>query len=520
MERTRIRKTWGALLLALCLMLSGCGEQLDLEADDEEDIAPWQTTDEETEEELGEPGLTSFALAYHDRQTLDPMTCRDGAQLQLTALLYEPLFQLDEGFRPQPLLCSDYSVSEDGLVYTLVIRQGVTFSDGSILKASDAAASLRRAMGSERYGNRLRDVRQVTVRGEWEVVLTLSRPNWNLAALLDIPVVKGASDGDTAPAGTGPYLFITSSEGAYLSANPDWWQGRELPLERIELMDAKDTDTVLYLFTSRETHVYATDLTQGSAALSGSLDAVEVPTATLQFIGINARRGVLQDQALRQALWAGTPRETVVEGYLSSHALPAQFPISPLADGYPDALEAEYSLDSYHQALTVPGEGGETPGERTVTLLVNGDNATKTAIAQYLAQSLSLEGVLRVEVEALAWSEYLQALADGDFDLYYGEVRLTCDWDVSELIGTGGSLNYGGWSSEETDHWLEAFRNGESGQFGLYRHLQETVPLIPVCFKNDSILTHSGTVEGIEAAAANIFLNFPDWTIHMAASEK
>ena len=517
MREKRLRWLW--LLLAVCLALSGCGGQLPMELDEGEDKTPWQEAEEEQSgEENTDPGIDHFALAYHEGQTLDPITCSDGAQLQLTTLLYEPLFRLDGSFHPQQVLCTGYSVSEDGLVYTLTIRQGVAFSDGSTLGADDAAESLRRAMASERYGSRLNGIRKVAARGSDTLVITLSRPNSRLTALLDIPVVKAGSEENGVPAGTGPYLFITSSEGAYLSANPDWWQGKTLPLERIELVDAKDSDTVLYLFTSREVQVYATDLTQGGGALSGSLDTTEIPTATMQFLGINVRSTALQDQGLRQALQLGIPRETVVEGYLSSHALPAQFPISPVAAGYPAQLEAEYSLETYRQALAALWSGAERESAE-LTLLVNGDSPSKTAIAQYLAQSLSVEGMCQVSVEALAWTEYLQALASGDFDLYYGEVRLTADWDISALIGTGGALNYGGWSATDTDAMLEACRaGGEGAEQNLYQHLREAVPLIPICFKNDSLLTHSGTVENEQPTAADIFYNFPDWRIYLSQS--
>ena len=96
-------------------------------------------------------------------------------------------------------------------------------------------------------------------------------------------------------------------------------------------------------------------------------------------------------------------------------------------------------------------------------------------------------------------------------------MRLSADWDAGDLIETGGALNYGGWSAPDTDAMLEACRTGgESAERGLYQHLQEAVPLIPVCFKSDSLLTHSGVVENAAPTAANIFYNFPDWTIHLA----
>ena len=515
----RRARRWAALGLSVCLALAGCGAPLDLSVDDGEDLPPWQAAEENKGENESAAGITSFALAYDAGQTLDPMQCGDGAQLQLTSLLYETLFQLDETFQPQPLLCSGYTVSEDGLEYTLTLREGVTFSDGSLLEAGDAVDALRRAMDSQRFGSRLSDIRQVSER-DGAVVITLSQPNSRLPALLDIPVAKLSSAEGAPPMGTGPYLLVTSGEGAYLAENPDWWQGLELPLERIELVDAKDSETVLYLFTSREVHLYASDLTQGNTVLSGRLETMDIPTATMQFIGINVRHPALQDQGVRRALGQGIPRETVAEGYLSGHALPAQFPVSPAAADYPGDLETAYSLETYRQAVAALW-GEEERQAVELTLLVNGDNSSKTAIARYLAQSLSVDGMIQVTVEALPWAEYLQSLESGDFDLYYGEVRLSADWDAGDLIGTGGALNYGGWSAPDTDAMLEACRTGGAQELRtLCQHVKEAVPLLPVCFKSDSLLTHSGTVEHASPTSANIFYRFSDWIIHLSRPEQ
>lgn len=507
-----MRKTYGLLsvLVALCLLLSGCGQGGTTE-EPMEDVTPWDQGDTQQEDEPRRQELTSFALAYQQGQSLNPLTCSEGIQLQLSMLLYEPLFQLDTAFTPQSMLCESAQVSSDYLTYTLNIRQGVLFSDGSLLEADDVVDTLRRAMTSQRYGNRLRDVQQVRRQGDSQVVVTLKEPNCDFLALLDIPVVKSGTEEDLVPVGTGPYLLVTAGDGAYLTANPDWWQHRQLPLERIELIRAKDNDTAMYLFTSWETAVYATDLTDSAKPLTGSLDTVDAPTAIMQYVGINVRRTALQDMNLRQILGQGVSRETVVEGYLSGHGQEAQFPVSPLTEAYPAQLDQTYSVETYRQLAD------SLEREVHLKLLVNGDNSFKTTIANYLAESWTA-GKVTVTVEALPWAEYLEALERGDFDLYYGEVRLTADWDVSQLVGTGGALNYGGWSNEITDSLLTNFnaRDLSGDRLALYRHLQEQVPIITVCFKTTSLLTHSETVENAQPTAGNIFQNFPEWEIHVS----
>ena len=289
------RNKWIALLLALALLLTGCGGEEELPGEED---TPWYSGEEETPEtEEEENRLSAFCLACHYGETLDPVTCGEGVQQQLGGLLYEPLFALDEQFQPQPVLCERYDVLDEGMTYILHIRSGVRFSDGSELTAADVAATLRRCLTSERYANRLSDVRSVTsgvrsvtAQGTNTVQLQLYRPNMSLAALLDIPIVKAGTESSAVPAGTGPYLCITDGDAVCLRRNGDWWQQKPLPVEEIPLLDAKDGDTVQYLFTSREVHAYAIDLAGSTAVLTGSFDYVDAPTAVMQYIGVNIDR--------------------------------------------------------------------------------------------------------------------------------------------------------------------------------------------------------------------------------------
>lgn len=504
-----------ACLLAL-LALAGCSGQRELDTLDppEEDFSSFQDSDEVKETDLPQV----FSLAYHKDQSLDPITCGEGLPLELTALLYEPLFQLDETFTPVPLLCQDYSWDPEGTALTLSVRQDVTFSDGSSLTSRDVAETLRRAAASERYGYRLRSVTGITNNSRTgTVTITLSAPNRDLPALLDIPIVKYGSENRQVPVGTGPYLFVSGSDEAFLAANSAWWEGKSLPVDRIPLVHAKDQETAGNLFVSHQVELLTVDPTAGPEFSTGKTAVAERPTAIMEFIGFNTREGRLfSSAAVRSAFSLGLQRDMLVNAFLSDHALAAQFPISPLSPLYPSDLESGYSYEDTLSALRAAGL--DTGTSRQLTLLVNSGNNNRIAAAQFLAKSMSLLDV-SITVEALAWEEYLARLEAGEFDLYLGEVRLTADWDVSDLISSGGSLNYGGYANESTDFLLTSLaarEDRESAAAALGTHLLTQCPIAPLCFRSVTVLTHPEVVEGISPAPGNTFYDLASWTIHLA----
>lgn len=495
-------------LLALPVLLTGCWQE----------ELPEQNTGltQPGEEAPAEPRSilpAAFSLPYAPDRTLDPVTCADGMQQVVGSLLYEGLFRLDGQLEPQPLLCSDYTYDPVAYTYVFTLRPGVTFSDGSPLTGADAAATLDRARTSDRYRERLAQVAAVSV-GEGAVTVTLSGPNAAFPALLDIPIVKAGTEDDPAPLGTGPYRLETREGGAVLTGSAGWWQGDPLPVETIGLVEAADREAMLYRFTSHDVQLITADLIgTDPIGATGNVSYQDAATTTLQFIGVNAQRPPLDDPAVRRLLGAGINRTSVVGAFLSGHAAAAQFPVSPVSPLYPADLEDRYSLDAFTAALSASGYAAERP----LTLLVNEENPFKVSVAEHIASGLTAGGVA-VETRVLPWADYAAALAAGNFDLYYGEVKLTADWDLTRLLSTGGALNYGGWSDPRTDQLLAncaSATDRAAAIRALCAHLKDQAPLLPVCFKSTSVLMQADVLEGLSPTMAEPFYDLAACTIHL-----
>lgn len=505
-----------ALLLALLLAgLCGCTswDEADYINDPLSELQQYYQPQEEDD-----PALTAFVLPYRSGETADPITCRDGMQLTLSALLYEPLYRLTPDFKPEAVLALRDSFDPVSFTYTVTLRGGLHFSDGSIVTAQDVAATLLRARQSPRYAARLADVTDIRAVDSATVQIHLAQDRQGFAALLDIPIVKAGTESAAFPTGSGPYVKAANS--STLLPNTYWQGAGTLPFQEIGLLACKSEEAAAYAFSSHDVHLLACDLTgtaRDVASTSGS--STDADTTIFQFLGFNMNRRLFQDEAMRLAVGMAVDRSAIVSAYLMEHGTATQFPVHPASSLYPTALEHAYTADDCAAAMA---ELDMADGKDIyhLTLLVNSENSFKVAAAQEIAQSLS-QYDLDVTVNALPWEAYLSALEDGRFDLYYGECKLTADWDVSPLLATGGSLNYGGWADPTTDTQLAACRSADdthraAAMEALCGRLQAQMPIVPICFKRTSVLLPYDAVEGVTPTAADPFYGLTHWVVHWA----
>ena len=503
-----------ALLLSAALLLTACGQDIpepppeEIQVDDSaqiyEEPAPSQRLPE------------SFSLPYDPAVTLDPLTCPDGPHQTIGALLYEGLFALDESLQPQKVLCADFSCDETKTVWTFRLRDDAIFSDGSQLTATDAAASLNRARETDRYRARLSKVTAITA-DENAVTITLASPNASFPALLDIPIVKTTKN-NAVPLGTAPYCFADTDDGAMLIASP--YRQADLPVDEIQLSPCSGSTALEYQFSSHRIQMMTADLTaQDAYQPEGSVQIHDADTTVLQFIGFNTANPLFASPELRHALGLGIDRQLLVSAHLAGHGTATQSPVSPAALQYPETLDIVYSETAFLDAMTHAGYNSGNAYQ--VTLLVNGDNPFKVSAARYIANALSVCDI-QISVNALPWAEYCSALETGAFDLYYGEARLTADWDLSALVAAGGVLNYGNYANDGMNFLLAQYAAAEDTADALRmlcRYLQAQAPILPLCFKATSVLTESGIVEGLSPTAANPFHSLSGITVHWASND-
>ena len=197
--------------------------------------------------------------------SLDPLRATTYVSFSVLQTIYDPLFDLDEKGEVIPNLATGYEVSDDGLVYTVQLEQGVSFQDGTPFDAAAVVTNFDRvrdpANGCSCLGE-LGVLEEVEAIDDSTVRFTLSRPHAGFpvmvlggaAGLMGSPRAIEENDGDLAkdPVGTGP--FVLDQEVPDNSVRVKAWDEYRDPerpyLDSVEFRVISDSDSRYSSLTS------------------------------------------------------------------------------------------------------------------------------------------------------------------------------------------------------------------------------------------------------------------------------
>jgi peptide/nickel transport system substrate-binding protein len=291
-----------------------------------------------------------------------------------------PLFQStllsrDADLGTKPDLATAWTLSDDRLTWTIAIRDGVRFSDGSALTAADVAFTFQGAAAAGGLAD-LTVLAGATAPDARTVVLRLKEPRITFTehfyTLGIVPEKAYGPDYARRPVGSGPYRLVQWNKGQQLivEANPHH-HGPKPRFGRLTFLFTEE-DATLAAARAGQVDVAAVPPALAAHVPAGMTKAVarSVDNRGLMFptvpsTGRTSSRGapigndVTADRAIRRAVNAAIDRRALVEGVLSGHGTPAFGP----ADGLPWSNPASRIPDGDGEAAReILKEGGWTPG--------------------------------------------------------------------------------------------------------------------------------------------------------------
>lgn len=510
-----IKRKWIAAALALAC-LAGCGGTAASVASGDATVATTATDETALPQALS---VLTMQLGS-DPETLDPArsTTLDSANLLLT--MFEPLMIETEDGALTPGQAESCTVSEDGLTWTLTLRQGLKWSDGTALTAKDFEYSFKRLMdlASPRAAALLGmidgydaaagypdangvptgtpdpDALNVTAEGR-TLTIVLAYPYENFASVLASPVLSPVQQATAEENGTAwadaPETYI--SNGPYCLQ--EWAPGDHLLVARNPYYSGGwdsariVTDQLYFLLTSDAAVAY-TEYNSGDAQLVCSVPTSEIPSLTRSeeggdfyllpvtgtcWLTMDFMSDTLGDARVRQALSLAIDRAALVDTVWQEIGTPAYALVGPGvtdADGTPFAAnanggegylsdDAQANLEKAKNLLAVAGypEGVGLPALTCAAA----STGYSPAVAEYVKGAFAAVGVT-LNIKTVTPAELADGLTNHAFEMAVsGGV---CGWDdpacLLQNFAAGDGGNAGQIANGRFDAALQASCTGDA----------------------------------------------------------
>lgn len=391
--------------------------------------------------------------------TMDPYDANDTLSQAVVKSFYEGLFGFDKDMKLQHVLAESYTASKDGLVYTIKLRKGIKFHDGTDFKADAVKANLDRVTNPE---NKLKRFSLFSVVAKTEVVddattrITLNKPFSAFINVLAHPssvmisptALKKFGSKDIAfnPVGTGPFLFVEWKQTDHLKVkkNPNYWKPGLPKVDAITWKPVVDNNSRAAMLQTGEAHfTFPVPFEQAELLKSkAELELVAAPSIIHRYMSMNVTKKPFDNPKVRQAINYAINKEALAKVAFSGYAFPAEG-VAPQGVDYAVKMAPwPYDVAKAKQLLQ---EAGYPNGFET-ELWSAYNHTTAQKVIQFLQQQLAQVGI-KAQIRALEAGQRVQMVES-----------------AQDPAAAGVRLYYVGWSSStgEADWALRPLLASES----------------------------------------------------------
>lgn len=422
---------------------------------------------------------TSLVIAENEvPASFDPVQADNSTVDEVVIPAYDSLLTYDASTELTGSLVESWTVSDDGIVIDLVLRDDVTFHDGAALTSDDVVYTLDRiksiGIGVASFLTSYDSAEAVS---DTEVSITLSTPDATfLAALTRVYVVNSALVEENAgedhgqswlatnDAGSGPYELTgyTTNQAATYERYADYWGGFDGQAETVEFRYLTEASTQSAALTSGDVDI-AMDITPNEWSDFESTEGFTVDKADTNVVlysFFNMSDPITADPALREAISYAYDYDQHVETILVGAGNLVNGPVpSAMQCAVTDGVTVpSFDLEHAQEIVDANGLAGTT-----VTMTYLEATAEMEQAATLLQSNLAQIGVT-LELQAVTYPQYAEMAASDDtrpqmgmiyaFPAFPDASAILYQNFHSQFIGVG--QNWGGYSDPEVDELTAA----------------------------------------------------------------
>ena len=485
---------------------------------------------------------------------LDPGVTNNSFAQYVLINCFEGLVTYDETGSLVGGSAESWDISDDGLVYTFHLRDGLKWSDGTPLTAQDFVYSIQRVLtpataaqyvsmvtgyvknAQEFYdGTATAEDLGVKAIDDQTLEITLIQPTSYFIDVLSMwvydPVqqatVEANGDSWTSSPETyvcnGPFKVtgMSLNENVILEKNENYWDAENVTLEKLTFRYILDNSTALTAYESGEVDGIISVPSSDYARLKAEKAGLQVyPSYGTVYYNINCEAEPYNDPLVRKALCLAVDRQALIDNVVQVDAQPAYSFLAPgysvdgkdITEGRSDyGLSATADVEAAQAALAKAGyPNGE--GFPTLKLSYYQDDTVKK-IVEAMAEMLKNNLNINVEVSSNDWAIFYEDVQQGNYEV--AAMGWSADYlnpmSFLPLFKTGDSSNNSFYSNPEYDALVEQVMSEGDAAAAAELTMQAAdlasndYCCLPLYYKANSFLMHDNITGYYMTASSNLY---------------
>ncbi len=570
--------SWLSLLLIFTVVLAGCAQPVPI-APSEAPVATAEAGEENTEQGTipaeAQPGGVWTRVSIADAELLNPILSSENASAAVNAMLFPGLIGGDPftgELIPDGSMSESWDVSEDGLVWTFHLRDGITWSDGDPVDAADFKftydAIASDLVETPRKSN-LEGIASIETPDPLTIVVTFDEvrcDGLNNLGLQWLPSHLYAADfsdimenayNEAPPVSAGPFTFNswTRDDNLTLTRNDEYWEGAP-NMEGMIFKVVPDPGAQLAQMQAGEIDVMGVQPNQlATAQTIPDTTIFNAKVASYDFVALNLANPanplpgvdedgnlveqdphpILGDLNVRLAIAHSLDYQTIIDqvyleqGYqIPANVLPAvSWAYNEDLAPYPYDLEAARVFLEEAGWVDSDGDGVREKDGNTLSLslVTNAGNATREDLGVLVQDQLSQVG-FAIDFQAIDFGVMVEQMLGQTYDLVIiGWTGLGTDPNDDSFWHTqydtpGSGFNFVSYHNPEIDELLQQGVSvpgcATEDRAPAYKQIQEIIHNdVPYVFVSGGVANTAYTTkwQGIEPGPWGFYYNVHQWSL-------
>ncbi len=402
-----------------------------------------------------------------DFTTMDPMDTSDTLSGGIQRMISDSLFGFDDNMGIVPMLATGYEANDEATEFTITLREGISFTDGTPWNADAALANFAKwddeSLGLKRTTFLCNVLDSFEKLDDYTIKVKLTEPFGAFISNLAHPacvimcpktIEAGVEACARNPVGTGQYKFVEWIEGDHLTLelNKDWWgydadicggtalADADAGFKTITFKPVPESATRVAMIQSGDAQLIWPIPTESVSVLESdpNVASFQGDGIVVRYFMMNTQKAPFNDVRVRQAIDYAINKEAYIQVVKNGLAIPATSIIGPAVQYYKGNDPRPYDPE---KAKALLAEAGYPDGFTTSVMYANTTANQKQV--EFLKQQLEQVGI-NLELNGLESAVVNQKVQDTDAPGAEAEVECyvigwspstgDADWGIRPLV--------------------------------------------------------------------------------------